>query len=1036
MELPSRCPSNPLNMLLFVSFSVSFLWLQALASSNETDHLSLLKFRQGITTDPHGIFNSWNSSLPFCSWSGITCSRRHERVSSLILQGQNLTGSISPHIGNLSFLRVLDLSDNSFQGQIPQEVGKLFRLNYFFASSNSLVGEIPSNLSRCIQLTQIALSFNQLGGRIPSELGSLVELELLYLGVNNLEGEIPASLSNLSSLTGLTFARNNLTGKIPADMARLKSLTLFQVSSNHLSGEVPAALFNISSIVFFSTAGNFQLNGSIPETIGLTLPNLEEFYMGGNKFSGPIPSSFSNASHLQRFNINVNRFEGKIPYLGNQPNLSHLALAENSLGLNSSDDLMSLASLTNSTKLDLLSVANNNLGGDLPSFIANLSTNLTVLHFGGNQFTGIIPVALENFVNLADLRMENNLFTGTIPSYFGKLQKLQRLLLWGNRLSGEIPASFGNLTQLYVLSLSENRLTGSIPSSIGSCKSLNSLVVDQNKLEGKIPYEIMLLPSLTRFLIFSDNSFSGNIPAEVGKLVNLNYLDFSKNNFSGEIPTTIGDCSTLEYLYMQENSFQGAIPPSMASLGSLQRLDLSRNNLIGEIPINFQNLSFLQYLNLSFNDLQGEVPTEQVFGNTTALSVTGNSKLCGGVSQLNLPKCPEKVTKKGISRNLKIAIIVICVVFGCSFVLACFLVYRRRKPRSSSSLSSRTSWMDLHVKLSYQDLHRATNGFSSDNLIGSGSFGTVYKGCLDVIDRPIAIKVLKLHQKNAFKTLLAECNVLKNVKHRNLVKLLSYCSSLDYRQNEFKALIFEFMENGSLDMWLHRGDDSIDSHHLRILNFLQRLDITIDVASALHYLHDLYGTSIIHCDLKPSNVLLDKNMVARVSDFGLAKFLSTTNDVSQSESNNTIGIKGTLGYAPPEYGMGSPPSKEGDVYSFGILLLEMFSGKRPTDEMFEYGLNLHRFVQNALPERVMEIVDPMLILPDETEESLDSADERQTEEETNKKGKVEDDLENRLISVFEVGIACSMESPKYRMNMVDVVKQLHLIRTSFLGLPV
>ncbi|XP_065864357.1 putative receptor-like protein kinase At3g47110 [Euphorbia lathyris] len=1017
MEHVKSCSSNPFHLLLFFSFSAfSFLWLQALASSNETDHLSLLKFKQGITSDPHEIFNSWNDSLPFCSWLGITCSRRHERVTSFILQGQNLSGLISPFIGNLSFLRVLDLSDNSFQGQIPQELGKLFRLEYLFASSNSLTGEIPSNLSRCNQLKQISLNFNQLGGRIPSELGSLTELELLYLAANNLGGEIPASLGNLSSLTGFTFARNNLTGKIPADMDRLKSLTLFMVSANHLSGNVPARLFNISSIVFFSTAGN-QLNGSIPENIGLTLPNLEEFYMGGNEFSGTIPNSLSNASHLQQFDVTINKFKGQVPYFGNQPNLSWLGLAENFLGFNISDDLMPLQSLTNSTKLQFLGLANNNFGGDLPDFVANLSTNLNRLHLGGNQFTGMIPEALENFVNLIDIRMEKNLFVGAILTYFGKLGKLQRLLLWGNRLSGEIPSSLGNLTQLYVLSLSENRLKGSIPASIGNCTGLNSLVVDQNELEGRIPYQIMLLPALTMFLNFADNLLSGNLPAEVGKLVNVNYLDVSKNKLSGEIPTTIGDCSALEYLYLQGNSFQGDIPSSLASLRSVRILDLSRNNLTGEIPKDLENLSFLQYLNLSFNDLQGEVPTEQVFRNATALSLTGNSKLCGGVTELLLPKCPEKLIKKGVSfsRTLKIAIIVTSVVLGCSFVLACVLVYRRKKPISSSVSTPLST--DLYVKVSYQDLYIATNGFSSENLIGAGSFGSVYKGFLDEIDKTVAIKVLKLEQKNAFKTLIAECNVLKNVKHRNLVKLLSYCSSLDYRQNEFKALIFEFMENGSLDEWLHHDNDN--DNQARNLSFLERLNIAIDVASALHYLHDLYGRSIIHCDLKPSNVLLDKNMVARVSDFGLAKFLSINNDESRSESS-TIGIKGTIGYAPPEYGMGSRASREGDVYSYGILILEIFSRKRPTDEtMLKDNFTLHNLVKNALPEKVTEIVDPILITPREIE---------------NKKEKVEDDddVANWLVSVFQVGIACSRESPKHRMKMVDVVKQLHLIRTSLM----
>ncbi|XP_065864395.1 probable LRR receptor-like serine/threonine-protein kinase At3g47570 [Euphorbia lathyris] len=512
----------------------------------------------------------------------------------------------------------------------------------------------------------------------------------------------------------------------------------------------------------------------------------------------------------------------------------------------------------------------------------------------------------------------------------------------------------------------------------------------------------MLLPSLSILLSLAHNSLSGNLPSQVGKLINVYNLDVSENKLSGEIPTAIGDCSALAYLYMQGNSFQGAIPSSLASLGGLQHLDLSRNNLTGEIPKGLQTLPFLQYLNLSFNDLQGEVPTGRVFGNASALSLIGNPNLCGGIPQLLLPKCPSKPTKKGKSDALKIAIIVssTCVLLGVLLLLAVFLAYRRRKSRSSSS-SATPSPMDLHVKVSYQDLHNATSGFSSEYLIGSGGFGYVYKGYLNQIGRQVAIKVLKLHQKDAFKTLMAECSVLKNVRHRNLVKLLSYCSSMDYKRNEFKALIFEFMENGSLDGWLHHDNDS--HNQPRNLNFLERLNIAIDVASALHYLHDLYERSIIHCDLKPSNVLLDKNMVAHVSDFGLAKFLSITNDESWSQSS-TIGIKGTIGYSPPESAMGTRASKEGDVYSYGILVLEMFSGKRPTDLMFKDNLNLHNFVRNSLPNKVDQIVDETLIF-NEMEETP------------------------ALISVFEVGIACSRESPQERMKMEDTVKQLDSIRS-------
>jgi serine/threonine protein kinase len=189
-----------------------------------------------------------------------------------------------------------------------------------------------------------------------------------------------------------------------------------------------------------------------------------------------------------------------------------------------------------------------------------------------------------------------------------------------------------------------------------------------------------------------------------------------------------------------------------------------------------------------------------------------------------------------------------------------------------------------------------TSGFSPRNLIGSGSFKFVYKGIVDQDRRIIAVKVLNLQQKGASKSFMAECNVLRNIRHRNLVKILTCCSRMDYSDNEFKALVYEFMANGSLEKWLHQDLDN--KNQSRNLNLLQRLNIAIDVASSLHYLHDRCERPIIHCDLKPSNVLLDNNIIAHISDFGLARLLSTTNDVSQHKTS-IVGMKGTVGYAAP-----------------------------------------------------------------------------------------------------------------------------------------
>ncbi|KHN41761.1 Putative LRR receptor-like serine/threonine-protein kinase [Glycine soja] len=755
----------------------------------------------------------------------------------------------------------------------------------------------------------------------------------------------------------------------------------------------------MSSLTAISATVN-QFNGSLPPNMFHTLPNLQEVGFGGNQFSGPIPPSIINASFLTIFDISVNHFSGQVSSLGKVQNLFLLNLSENNLGDNSTNDLDFLKSLTNCSKLNVLSISYNNFGGHLPNLLGNLSTQLNVLYLGGNQISGEIPAESGNLINLILLTMENNYFEGFVPSAFGKFQKMQVLELGGNNLSGDIPAFIGNLSQLFHLGIGENMLEGIIPRSIENCQMLQYLKLSQNRLRGTIPLEIFNLSSLTN-LNLSQNSLSGSMSEEVGRLKHISSLDVSSNNLSGDIPGMIGECLMLEYLYLRENSFQGFIPTSLASLKGLRKLDLSQNRLSGTIPNVLQNISTLEYLNVSFNMLNGEVPTEGVFQNASELVVTGNSKLCGGIPELHLPPCLVKGNKLVEHHKFRLIAVIVSVLAFLLILSIILTIYCMRKRSKKPSLDSPI--IDQLAKVSYQSLHNGTDGFSTANLIGSGNFSFVYKGTLESEDKVVAIKVLNLQRKGAHKSFIAECNAL----------ILTCCSSTDYKGQEFKALIFEYMKNGSLEQWLHPMTRSAE--HPRTLNLDQRLNIMIDVSSALHYLHHECEQSIIHCDLKPSNVLLDDDMTAHVSDFGIARLLSTING-STSKQTSTIGLKGTVGYAPPEYGMGSDVSTYGDVYSFGILMLEMLTGRRPTDEMFEDGQNLRNLVEISFPDNFLQILDLRLI----------PIDEATTLEGNNLI--LNANMEKCLVSLFRIGLACSMNSPKERMDVVDITRELSQIR--------
>ncbi|CAH8267740.1 unnamed protein product [Arabidopsis lyrata] len=989
---------------------------QTIRLTEETDKQALLEFKSQVSETSRVVLGSWNDSLPLCSWTGVKCGLKHRRVTGVDLGGLKLTGVVSPFVGNLSFLRSLNLADNFFRGAIPLEVGNLFRLQYLNMSNNFLGGVIPVVLSNCSSLSTLDLSSNHLEQGVPFEFGSLSKLVILSLGRNNLTGKFPASLGNLTSLQMLDFIYNQIEGEIPGSLARLKQMVFFRIALNKFNGVFPPPVYNLSSLIFLSITGN-SFSGTLRPDFGSLLPNLQILYMGINNFTGTIPETLSNISVLQQLDIPSNHLTGKIPLsFGKLQNLLQLGLNNNSLGNYSSGDLDFLGTLTNCSQLQYLSFGFNKLGGQLPVFIANLSTQLTELSLGGNLISGSIPHGIGNLVSLQTLDLGENLLTGKLPPSLGELSELRKVLLYSNGLSGEIPSSLGNISGLTYLYLLNNSFEGSIPSSLGSCSYLLDLNLGTNKLNGSIPHELMELPSLV-VLNVSFNLLVGPLREDVGKLKFLLALDVSYNKLSGQIPRTLANCLSLEFLLLQGNSFFGPIP-DIRGLTGLRFLDLSKNNLSGTIPEYMANFSKLQNLNLSVNNFEGAVPTEGVFRNTSAISVIGNINLCGGIPSLQLEPCSVELPGRHSSVR---KIITICVSAGMAalFLLCLCVVYLCRYKQRMKSVRANNNENDrsfspvksFYEKISYDELYKTTGGFSSSNLIGSGNFGAVFKGFLGSKNKAVAIKVLNLCKRGAAKSFIAECEALGGIRHRNLVKLVTVCSSADFEGNDFRALVYEFMSNGNLDMWLHPDEIEETGNPSGTLTVVERLNIAIDVASALVYLHTYCHNPIAHCDIKPSNILLDKDLTAHVSDFGLAQLLLKFDRDTFHIQFSSAGVRGTIGYAAPEYGMGGHPSIMGDVYSFGILLLEIFTGKRPTNKLFVDGLTLHSFTKSALPKRqALDITDKSILRGAYAQHF---------------------NMVECLTLVFQVGVSCSEESPVNRISMAEAVSKLVSIRESF-----
>ncbi|XP_031273269.1 probable LRR receptor-like serine/threonine-protein kinase At3g47570 [Pistacia vera] len=424
---------------------------------------------------------------------------------------------------------------------------------------------------------------------------------------------------------------------------------------------------------------------------------------------------------------------------------------------------------------------------------------------------------------------------------------------------------------------------------------------------------------------------------------------------------------------------------------SLNFLDLSNNNLFGVIPKSLEKLSYLLYLNLSFNQLSGEIPIGGTFRNFSVESFKGNLALCGS-PQLQLPQCQTSTHRKSRTKKvlllivLPLSIVVTMVVLVLTFVLTKGRK-KSKKPPTNAEVYPQHTWR----RISYQELVRATDGFSESNLLGRGSYGSVYRGRLDD-GMELAVKVFHLHFEGALTSFEAECEVLTSIRHQNLVKIISSCSN-----DDFKSLILEYMPNGSLEKCLYSDNCILDISH--------RLNIMIDVASALEYLHFSYSAPIVHCDLKPNNVLLDENMVAHLSDFGISKILSEEDSMMQTQTLATIG------YMAPEYGREGKVSRKGDVYSFGIMLMETFTRKKPTDEIFSEEMSLRSWVGESLCSAVMKVVDSNLVSRDD--ESFSRKEEC-------------------LSSILSLAMECTRESPGERINIREVVSKLLKIRVNYL----
>ncbi|KQK19246.1 hypothetical protein BRADI_1g47130v3 [Brachypodium distachyon] len=969
--MPTSALASAFLLFLFHGASRTLL---AGASSSEADRSALLAFKSGVSGDPKGALASWGASPDMCSWAGVTCSgtvaAAAPRVVKLVLTDLELSGEISPALGNLSHLRTLDLSSNLFAGRIPPELGSLSRLK------------------------RLSLSFNQFQGSIPVELAWVPNLEYLNLGGNNLSGHIPASVfCNGSALRYIGLYSNSLGGEIPS--CPLPNLTYLVLWSNNLVGGIPRSLSNSTK--------------------------LRWLLLHSNILTGELPSS------------HMFRGMGSLKYL-------HLSFNYLKSSNNNSDLEPFFSSLTNCTGLEELGIAGNDLAGTIPPVVGRLSPGLTQLYLEFNNISGSIPTGLLGLANLSILNISHNHLSGPIPPGIGGMQRLEQLHLSDNLLSGNIPPSigtipslglvdlsqnqligaipgtFGGLKQLLVLALHNNQLAGAIPASLVQCVNLQKLDLSHNMLRGKIPSG--LLSGGLRGLVYvnlSCNLLEGPIPATIGEMAALQALNLSSNRLFGSIPPELGGCIALEYLDLSGNTLEGVLPETVGRLSALQVLDVSRNFLTGSLPLSLVHLPKLRRVNFSYNGFSGEVPSGGAYAWSPADAFLGNTGLCftGMMTMPGLPHCGGR-NRRAV---LPVVVTVLCFtlailgITACSAMAAGTTILRggdgRRSTTTLLSYSGYSEEPRDHPRISHRELSEATGGFEQSSLIGAGRFGRVYEGTLRDGTR-VAVKVL-LDPKNGgsgdvSRSFKRECQVLRRTRHRNLVRVITTCSA----PPDFHALVLPLMRNGSLESRLYPHDGRL----VRGLSLARLMSVASDVAEGMAYLHHYAPIRVVHCDLKPSNVLLDDEMTAVVADFGIAKLLKEDNDNdeftgSDADPCNSITglLQGSVGYMAPEYGLGGRPSTQGDVYSFGVMLLELITGKRPTDVIFHEGLTLHDWVSRHHPHEDAAVVARSTSLT-ESPSALPA---------------------DAMAQLIDLGLACTQHSPPVRPTMVEVCREITLL---------
>eukprot|EP00257_Ricinus_communis_P019151 XP_015578060.1 leucine-rich repeat receptor-like protein kinase TDR [Ricinus communis] len=832
---------------------------------------------------------------------------------------------------------------------------------------------------RTAQIISLDLSGRGLSGLIPDEIRHLKSLIHLNLSSNAFDGPLQPVIFELTQLRTIDISHNSFNSTFPPGISKLRFLRVFHAYSNNFTGPLPTEFVALPYLERLNLTGSY-FEGEIPLGYG-SFQRLKFLGLAGNALEGLLPPQLGFLNQLQRLEIGYNKFTGKVPEeFALLSNLRYMDISCCSLSGNLTQQLGNL------TKLETLLLFQNNFSGEIPVSLTNLKS-LKVLDLSDNHLTGTIPVGLSSLKELTRLSLMKNQLVGEIPLGIGELPNIETLCLWNNRLTGFLPQKLGSNGKLLWLDVSNNSLSGPVPPNLCQGNKLFKLLLFSNKLIGSLPDSLSNCTTLTRFRI-QDNQLNGSIPHGIGLLPNLSFVDLSNNNFTGEIPEDIGNAPQLQYLNISENSFDRKLPSNIWNAPNLQIFSASSSKIRGELP-NFIGCRSVYKIELHDNSLNGTIPWD--IGHCEkliCLNLSRNSLT--GIIPWEISTLPA-ITDVDLSHNLLTGSI-------------------------PSNFDNCTTLESFNVSF-----NRLTGPIPGSGTIFPNLHPSSFSGneglCGRVLAKPCAMDTLtagevEVHRhQQPKKTAGAIVWIMAAAFGIGLFVLVAgtRCFHANYNR-KFND------DEREIGPWKLTAFQRLNFTADDVLECLSMTDKIIGMGSTgtvykaempggeIIAVKKLWGKHkenirrscdpvIVHRDLKPSNILLDGEMEARVADFGVAKLI-------QSDESMSV-IAGSYGYIAPEYAYTLQVDEKSDIYSFGVVLMEIISGKRSVDAEFGDGNSIVDWVRSKIKTKdgVNDILDK------NAGASIASVREE-------------------MMQMLRIALLCTSRNPADRPSMRDVVLML------------